>query len=301
MGEAVDILQPQPQFTPLSGGGLVVHAPAKINLNLLVAPLGADGFHQLDSLAAKVTLYDRIELLPGGGEIELDCAGADCGAPEKNLAVRAARLLWPRRPREAGGVKIRLQKSIPPGKGLGGGSSDAAAVLSGLDRMWDLRLAAGELAGLALQLGSDVPLFLGPPASRMTGRGQHLAPIRVHQFVAVLLLPAAVCPTPAVYKAFDELPHRPQAQLDPQTLEGPVAAWRGRLVNQLAAAACRVSPELDAVWKAMASALAVPVCLTGSGSAIFVLCGDASEAAGVLGKLPPDIRRMCVVVRGNPW
>ena len=228
----VFVLPRRDRIERLGPHALRLLAPAKINLNLLVGPRGPDGFHEIDSLVAKVTLYDEIELRGREeGEIRFTCRGAGCGGDEKNLALRAARLLA--EGRHVGGVDITLSKHIPPGRGLGGGSSDAAAVLIGLNELWQLGVSAAELSALAASLGSDVPLFFGPPAARMTGRGELLEEISVHPFVAVLILPDFTCRTSAVYRAFDEAPAAVEKQLEPPTLGGSPSQWRAALVNQL--------------------------------------------------------------------
>jgi len=276
-------------------GAIRMWAPAKINLNLLVGPRGADGFHPLDSLVAKVTLYDRIDLSPrDDGALALTCEPAGCGPDERNLALRAARLLA--EGRRVPGAVIRLAKRIPPGRGLGGGSSDAAAVLLGLGRLWNLRVSPARLARLAAELGSDVPLFLGPPALRMTGRGEKVEPVAVHDFCAVLFLPDFSCGTHEVYRAFDECPSSPGAQLDAALLAGPPSRWRHRLVNQLAAAAETVRGELREMRAAISRVVSLPVCLTSSGSAMFVLCDDCDEAAAVAAAAAGAVRVRSVVV-----
>ncbi len=277
----------------------VVRAPAKINLNLLVGPKRADGFHPLDSLVAPISLHDRIELTArDDGRVVFRCEGIDCGPDESNLALRAAGLLADH-PR-AGGVDIVLWKRIEPGKGLGGGSSDAAAVLRELDALWSLDVPGQRLVELAAELGSDVPLFLAEGPVRMTGRGERIEPIAVHPGVVVLLLPEAFCATGAVYAAFDEdvLPsaaptcawHAAGGQLDLARLrDEPPSSWRGELVNHLGPAARRVSRALAEAWDQLAGALDVPVHLTGSGSGLFVLCDDAAEGRSIVDRLPPAL------------
>lgn len=324
--DALGILPARPPRQATGDGGLRLAAPAKINLDLYVGPRRPDGFHPLDSLVAKVTLYDEIILRPRqDGLITLRCDGADCGPDDKNLALRAARLLAEYAHSHAGdssgvasrdpGVDIVLTKSIPPGKGLGGGSSDAAAVLTGLNELWALGLPAPRLAELAAALGSDVPLFLGPPAGRMTGRGEHLAPAAVHEFLAVIHMPPVVCPTAQVYRRFDELvgqgpgPAEPTAAAPfaapprdfPAMLGTPPGSWRGSLRNDLAAPAFQVSPDLRRTHEALAAAVGRPVSVTGSGSGLFVLCDDPAEAADVFRRLPADLPGRTVCVRPNPW
>ncbi len=293
------VLPSRPRFELLRPSGLIVNAPAKINLNLLVGARGDDGYHSLDSLAAKVTFYDRIELRPrDDGAIKLECVGFDCGPNEDNLALRAARLVagGP----DAGGVDITLAKSIPPGRGLGGGSSDAAAVLAGLNDIWKLGMGTRELGELGAELGSDVPLLLGPPAARMTGRGQHIEPVDVHDFVAVLHLPDFACSTTEVYRAFDAGPEAAGRQLDLEVLSQPPSQWRELLVNQLTDAASSVCDGLERTLAAISQAFP-HARMTGSGSGVFILCDGGAEASATLAAIPEDIRPQCVAVRNNPW
>jgi 4-diphosphocytidyl-2-C-methyl-D-erythritol kinase len=371
------VMLPRPRYQQLPGGGICVAAPAKINLDLLVGPRRADGYHPLDSIVAKVSLYDEITLTPrDDGQITLACGNADCGPAEMNLAYRAAQLLA----RDAGlgnrsmgvspmsltgvspvdsagtndqhgrdgrathgqdaratgnagfhtrskssnaratvGVDIALVKHIPPGKGLGGGSSDAAAVLAGLDQLWRLATPADRLAELAATLGSDVPLFLGPPAARMTGRGEKLRPLAVHSFAAVLHMPDFACATADVYRAFDRLPSaagaltgalptsparagRPMATREQIDLAAaPPSAWRASLRNDLTAAAGAVSEQLRQTLRLLRACAAAPVSMTGSGSAMFIICDTVAEAQAVARRLPPDMPGQTVIVLPNPW
>jgi len=280
--------------------GLLVSAAAKINLNLLVGPRREDGYHPLDSLVARVTLYDEIELRARrDGRIVFSCSGFDCGPEEHNLAFRAAGALVSGR--DVPGAEIVLRKHIPPGKGLGGGSSDAAAVLEGLNELWRLGLSRTELAALAGGLSSDAPLFLGPPALRMTGRGERIEPVTVHPFLAVLWMGDPVCSTKAVYEAFDRRPAAMERQLDANLLTSPSSRWRGLLVNQLAPPAEELAPQLRQARQEMSGAIHQPVCMTGSGSALFVLCDDAEEAKAVLSALPESLRKDCIIVADNGW
>jgi 4-diphosphocytidyl-2-C-methyl-D-erythritol kinase len=278
-----------------------LQAPAKINLNLLVDPPRADGFHPLDSMVAKITLYDSIELRPrSDGQIVLTSSGCDCGPPEQNLVMRAAQLIGSRR--DHCGVDIKLTKVIPAGSGLGGGSSDAAATLRGLNEMWALGLDAVQLSALASELGSDVPLFLGPPAARITGRGECVERLEVSEFSAVILTGPLVCSTAEVYGVYDQLAAKTSRQLDAGLFsQGPPSLWRGRLANDLTEAAERVCGELATLRNRVQSAVDIPVHLSGSGSAMFMLCDDSTEAQRVVAGLDEDLQNMCVIVGRNPW
>ena len=291
----------------LTDGSVRVHAPAKINLNLLVGPVRADGYHPLDSLVARITFYDTIELTSrDDGQIRLDCQGADCGPVSKNLAFRAAKLLADNSVNDkCPGVDITLAKIIPSGKGLGGGSSDAAAVLWALNNLWGSNLPAERLAQLAAELGSDVPLFLGPAVLQMTGRGEIITPAQLQPFWAVLILPDIACPTGPVYSAFDKLDTpsvEPAEQLDLEKIaQLPPSAFRGQLVNQLTPAAVAITPALGELLEQLQAAIDEPVHLTGSGSAMFVLCDDESEAAAIRAQIDSDMPLTSLIVSQNPW
>ena len=288
------------QIEVSSAGELTLYAPAKLNLNLLVNSKRDDGYHSLDSIVAKITLYDMVKLRArNDGQINFQCSGLDCGPDEQNLAHRAAVLLATGR--KVSGADVSLDKHIPPGSGLGGGSSDAAAVLVGLDKLWRIDLAADKLAELAAELGSDVPLFLGPAASRMTGRGERLEPVTVHDFAVVLYLPDFACPTGEVYREFGHAPQQPSRQLPLETFSAPPSKWRADLTNQLTVAACEISSRLKPAMEKFSTAAGVQAHMTGSGSAMFVLCDTPAQAQSIIARLDDQIRRCCLVARMNPW
>jgi len=270
---------------PLPDGAWAVTAPAKLNLNLLVGPVREDGYHPLDSLVSRITLFDPLEFHPrDGAQVRLTVYGADCGPMADNLVVRAAEALTARCGPH--GADVSLTKAIPPGRGLGGGSSDAAATLMGLNALWGLALSDGVLKEVSTEIGSDVPLFLGPPTLRMTGRGEQWESVSVHPFVAVLILPPLTCSTAGVYKAYDAYASPIGPQLDPRLLAGgPPSAWRDLLVNDLTAAAHAVCPALSEMHKQLGEAVDAPVHLTGSGSGMFVLCDHSEEADAVANAL----------------
>ena len=294
--------------------GLRAWASAKINLNLLVSPRRGDGFHPLDSLVAKITLYDRIDLTPRhDGRITFSCNRRDCGSDEKNLALRAGLLLAqtaktrPSRKLSLCGADIALVKNIPPGKGLGGGSSDAAGVMAGLNKLWQLGATSAALADIGASLGSDVPLFFGGTFSRITGRGEHVEPIALPDFWAVLCLPPLATSTAEVYRTFDALAGKdslgdvgksPPAVDNGKPLIGPPSAWRELLRNDLLAPALRACPGLAEIHQALAQADPA-VRLTGSGSAMFILCDDQAQAQRTLGRIAPSVANMCLIVRSQ--
>ncbi|HSJ15581.1 MAG TPA: 4-(cytidine 5'-diphospho)-2-C-methyl-D-erythritol kinase [Longimicrobiales bacterium] len=165
-----------------------IAAPAKLNLFLDVLAREASGYHQLETLFCALELADELEIERARAGIAIEVAGAELGPPEQNLAHRAAAAYFAARG-DTGGVRVRLHKSIPAGAGLGGGSSDAAAVLRALDRIHDAPLGGTRLLAIAAELGSDVPFFLcGSPLALAWGRGGRLLPLEPLPAADVLLV-----------------------------------------------------------------------------------------------------------------
>lgn len=181
---------------------LTLNAPAKINWFLKILGLRDDGFHEIRSLIQKVTLYDRLTFTEA---VSLSVE-TDAHIPlEENLIYRAAVLLQKKCGVEKGAV-IGLDKKIPMGAGLGGGSSDAAAVLLGLNELWALDLRTEELARLAAELGSDVPFFLTGPISFVSGRGEKIVSRNALKKMNILLVkPSFDIPTAWAYKKFNHM------------------------------------------------------------------------------------------------
>ncbi len=185
---------------------LLIKAPAKLNLGLQVLGIRSDGFHSLESVFAKISLYDSIkmELTLKASEIKLECTGVSSPADKTNIIWKAAELfLLKTGYKSKYGVSISLHKTIPSPGGLGGGSSDAAAVLLGLKKLTGDSI---DLMSLGEQLGSDVPFFLLPEETAFVeGRGEKLKPVFVPNFFCVLVHSGENIPTPMAFKLWDEL------------------------------------------------------------------------------------------------
>ncbi|MBA4370018.1 MAG: 4-(cytidine 5'-diphospho)-2-C-methyl-D-erythritol kinase [Coriobacteriaceae bacterium] len=265
---------------------ITLKAPAKLNLHLGVGDVRADGYHEVTTVLQALELADEVELAPAAG-LSLRCE-PDLGlAAERNLAHRAAVALAGALGRSAD-VTISLRKSVPAGAGLGGGSSDAAAVLRGLARLWGLPPSAPELLEVARSLGADVPFFLYRNAALMTGRGDELvreldAPV-IHM---VLVWPRQPVPTAEAYAAFDSA--RPPPAPGPERLVEALEAGEYRKVatrlhNDMTAASSALVPAITDALALLAGAdgvLGSEMC--GSGSAVFGVCetgSAAQEAAG---------------------
>ena len=167
--------------------GVEVLAPAKINLSLRVLGKRRDGFHEIDTVIASISLYDKIDIEKQNRWIDLVCDDASLPAGDENLVVRAAKIFF-ETTNAKGGVSIKLQKQIPHGAGLGGGSSDAAATLLALDQLFETKLARHRLAQIAAPLGSDVPFFIFGSGALCQGRGEMVTPLVLKQKLSILLL-----------------------------------------------------------------------------------------------------------------
>jgi 4-diphosphocytidyl-2-C-methyl-D-erythritol kinase len=279
---------------------VTVRAPAKLNLSLAVLDRRPDGYHEIESLMVPVSLGDTLVVRatesPGidlrvrfGGRL----AGAgqalarDVPVDHTNLVVRAAVALAA----EAGidrGLAIELVKEVPSGAGLGGGSSDAAAVLRAAAVVWGLEVEPRELAEIGGRIGSDVPWFFagGPAIAR--GRGEAIEPVDpLPPLFAVIACPATGLSTAAVYAACTPDPGRrgDAARLAAQLARGGMAAAVPWLTNALELPARRLCPDIDRLLSDLQRAGAVEPRLTGSGSACFALARTAAEARGIAARL----------------
>lgn len=267
-----------------------IKAPAKINWFLQVGGLRADGYHEIRSLMQKITLFDRLSFSPSD-DLVLKCSD---DIPEKeNLVYRAAVLL-----REAYGVKagasILLEKEIPAGAGLGGGSSDAASALMGLNSFWSINAPRAELSGLAEHLGSDVPFFLHDPIALASGRGERLRPAKAEKRMDILLVKPPVTVSTAWayrnYKAEGERMLTKKAgkvnniehfirKIERAQLDGLTDA-----VNDLESVTIKSFPVIAEIKNEMRHHGAVLSLMSGSGPAVFGVFespGRAKEASKV--------------------
>ena len=263
---------------------LVVRAPAKLNLSLLVGSRRADGFHEIHTIMSKIAWYD--ELLfekadkPG---IELVCNGPHW-APQgrDNLVYRACRsLLEEASGAKAADVKVTLTKNIPAGTGLGSASSDAAAAMMGLNRFLKFGFTTSELAPLASQLGSDVPFFLYGPLALCTGRGEKIKKItQKFCFKAILVLPDVSIATKRVYENYS--PDISQyetlkSQINTHIVKKNIDLVGHMCANMLAISCYDLYEEIATLESAIKSLGLRDVCLSGSGSAMYCLVSDLSD------------------------
>lgn len=268
-------------------------APAKINLFLHVTGQRANGYHELQTVFQFIDLCDTLDLvLLNDDRIELINPMPDV-PPETDLVVRAARLLKSVTGCQLG-VKIAVRKEIPVGGGLGGGSSDAATTLLGLNRLWNCGLSKVQLAQIGLQLGADVPVFIHGQNALATGIGEELAPIKLPSRHIVLARPATSVPTESIFKDSQLTRNTPHLKIAGSTLFE--SALPGQ--NDLEPVACRLYPKVGEALELLAVAVREAVAvrksadqnghagkivrMSGSGSCVFAWCLDRKDSDAVV-------------------
>ena len=265
-----------------AAGGLEVLAPAKLNLFLEVLGKRPDGYHEVETLMVAVDLHDTLTFADDpSGRISLRCDDPTLPTGPENLVVRAAGRLkaaagCPR------GASIDLRKAIPAQAGLAGGSSDAAATLVALDRLWDLKLPPERLDALAGEIGSDVAFFRHAPAAVGRGRGELVEPVALPRALHfVLVCPAAGVSTAEAYRRLvPPARPRPIAPALAALAAGDVEALGRALFNRLQPVAESIEPALGRVREAL-EGLGPSLdgsLMSGSGSAYFGLGRDLDAA-----------------------
>ncbi len=295
------------QITPV-GDGLLVLAPAKINLSLLVAGRRPDGFHEIETVMAKIDWYDEILIQPGRqAGIELTCRGPKWApAGEDNLVYRAAKSLL-----ESCGltpdVRITLKKNIPAGTGLGSASSDAAATLVGINHYYKLNLDQKNLFESAAKLGSDVAFFLGGPLAFCTGKGEKVKKLDENlNFTALLMLPNVSISTKKVYANYRHNRHlykKLNIRIKNYILKNRIDLAVKMCTNMLAESCFDLEKSLAELKENIESLGIGPCCLSGSGSAMFCIIesGSEEEAREGMRELADKIGCKSIIVRNNRW
>jgi len=286
----------------------LVLAPGKINLGLLIAGRRADGFHEIETLMAKVDWYDELFFEAGSKDgIELVCGGR-YWAPEdeSNLVYRACRLLCEESGFD-GGVKVTLTKNIPAGSGLGSASSDGAAALVGFNRFARLGVCDEKLVEMAGELGSDVAFFLGGPLAFCRGRGEKIDKIEEKfSFRALLVTPDVSVSTKEVYGNYSH-DSELYGHLS-REINGLIGKKRFDLIAQMCANMLEKScfelfDELRDLKGRLEDLDIGRFCLSGSGSAMYCLVTEADEndVKHCQSKLAESIGCESVLVHNNRW
>jgi 4-diphosphocytidyl-2-C-methyl-D-erythritol kinase len=261
-------------------------APAKINLSLRILKRRPDNFHEIETLIAPISLYDEITIQPNESGLRFHCD--DSGLLADNLVVRAVELFF-EKIKSKPSIAIELKKKIPHGAGLGGGSSDAATTLLGLNEMFEANLTQDELRELAAQIGSDIPFFIYQSAATCRGRGEIVTPTKLKASWKLLLLkPEFSVSTPWAYSRWKDSRELPDISYASQEfgdtqfvndLERPVfekfvsLAETKRWLQQ--------QPEVGAAL------------MSGSGSTVFAVLKNAADSAALakraLAQLDPQL------------
>ena len=263
-------------------------SPAKINLTLEILGVRHDRYHEIRSIIQPIDLFDEVSIEVQDGEgIELDSSGLSIPLDNKNLAYRATELFLKQSGRKIK-TKIGIKKQIPLGAGLGGGSSNAASVLIGLNRITKA-LSENELLTIAAKIGADVPFFIRSHSSTMEGVGEKLIALRdLPTFHYVILCPNVHSSTEMVYKKWDELnPADANKNCTSQNnFEEILEKFRDNklvppLHNDLEQAAFLLHPEIKSFKEILTSLGLRSVLMTGSGSAVFALFRNQEEAGEI--------------------
>ena len=266
----------------------IFRAPAKVNLFLKVTGKRPDGYHLLETLMCPVDLYDYLEFEFCGSDLRVECSDPLVPGGSKNLAWKAADLftgdLAGRKGRSLEGINIKLVKNIPVGAGLGGGSSDAAAVLRMLNELCGRPFTKAELSSMALSLGADVPFFLEDGPCLASGVGQKLTPIRgLRSKPLVIVYPQVAVSTAEVFKNLNLGLTKNPERLKYHHFDDFEIDDFCRLGNDLEKVTLVRYPEVAEARKALMRQGAKNVRMSGSGSAVFGLfsgAADARQAAG---------------------
>ena len=249
---------------------------AKLNLSLDVTGKRADGYHELDSVMQSISLADTVEISrTDETTIAFDVPDVD---PIKNTAYAAAQAFFTHTSIQ-GGADIRIHKRIPRMSGMGGASANAAAVLIGLNRLYDARLNSDVLAQLGVKLGADVPFALTGGTARAKGIGEKLKLMRLTSpFHAVVVKPHAGVPTAEAFRRYKASAPINIGMVEFALLKGDVPLFEQYAGNALGIAALSIAPEIMKAAEALLAAGARKALMSGSGSTMFALFADEAAA-----------------------
>ena len=276
--------QPDKNFRQPPADAQCLLAPAKLNLDLRIIGRRSDGYHLLESIFTLISLYDRLWLrVNSSGEINLHTPIENVD-PQQDLTVRAATLLRQQSCKNLG-ADIWLQKNIPMGGGLGGGSSDAALVLMALNQLWQLNFNQIQLQQLGLQLGADVPFFIFGQTAFAQGIGEKLSQIQIPKQWYVIIKPPVHVSTPKIFAHKDLTRNStPRIMPDFQARQH----WR----NDMQKVVTAEYPEVKNALNVLAN-FGKPM-MSGSGSCVFLAFADEDTAQAVYNQVSNAHQAYCV-------
>ncbi len=266
-----------------------ITAPAKINLALDIVGKFADGFHDLKMIMQSINLTDKVKIkeIPAG--IKLDIPHAKLPLDEKNVAYQAAKLFLEENNLDKG-VKIYIEKNIPIAAGLAGGSTDAAAVLRGMNQLFKTKMSLDDILMLARQIGSDVPFCVEGGTALATGKGDRLNYLPdLPSTQLVIVTPPLQISTPVVYNAYDEL--KPDIKIPVNSLVNDLKHkntinWKAGWNNVLEAVTINMTQEVDKIKEILLDYAVDLVMMTGSGPTVFAICENDKIADEITANWP---------------
>lgn len=269
---------------------MIIKAPAKINLFLEVLRRREDGYHDIQTIMVPISIYDEIEL-ERHSDVILECNEASLPKDEKNLALKAA-ILYLKNAGIKEGVYIRLKKKIPISAGLGGGSSDAAAVLKGMNIIFR-QFSKAELLSLAKEIGADVPFFLYESICLAKGIGDIIEPLPERRLYFLLITPEIKVSTKWVYNEYDklDLTKKEQSSIKHYWEKSQIEAL---LKNDLERVTAQYFPVIKELKMLLIKVGAKGAVMSGSGPTVFGIFGSISDANKALKRLPANIGKLFV-------
>ncbi len=259
---------------------IIIEAPAKINLTLDVKGKRDDGYHELETVMHPISLVDRLTLTKADDDIRIESNCELLPRGKNNLVYQAAKLFFEKTGRRAG-VNVFIEKNIPIGAGLAGGSTNAAGTLLGLNNLYQAHLSPEQLWGLACQLGSDVPFCLIKTSALAQGRGEVLSPLpKIDKLNFLLVKPDFHIATPEIFKKLNlsEIENSPDTKAF-------LIAWQeydiirlaSEMVNVLEPVSSAQHPEISAIKNMMKSLGALNAIMSGSGPSVFGVFTDLTQ------------------------
>lgn len=261
---------------------MILHAHAKVNLSLEILGKRADGFHDLDMVMQSIDLYDKIEIgRDDRGFLSFDCS-VDFGSHEHNIGYQAAQKYFAEIGMLPSGY-ISIQKMIPSGAGLAGGSADAAAILYGLNRLHRNPLTDAALVQIAEGLGSDVPFCLRGGTMRAQGRGEQLTSLPFYDASMLIIKPQQSVSTKDAFALLDVKDYSSEGRtqsLVNELMRGNLRPY-AHMVNNMYPKSVQIAPQMEQIMKELrSSSFCAHALMTGSGSTIFAIYDSEEEMAG---------------------
>jgi 4-diphosphocytidyl-2-C-methyl-D-erythritol kinase len=278
---------------------LILNSCAKLNLYLAVLNKGKDGYHNIESIFERIDLSDKIILKPRrDNKIKIVCSSPLVPKGKSNLAFRSAKILQDNFCVKKG-INIEIIKHIPVGAGLGGGSSNAATVLLGLNKLWRLNLTQNKLVGLAGSIGSDIPFFIyNTPFARGTDRGNRIKPLKGLSNLKiwhVLVVPKIEVSTPFIYKKWDMYSGLTRPGYSAKLLisalrKSDFSLISKSLFNSLERITAGLYPEVVRIKERLMSLGLKSILMSGSGPAVFAIVSSRKEAVSLCRQLKEENR-----------